>query len=56
MEAGSSHTEMEMSLCDVTINLTAVNKVNTSDVCASVQSVALFFPPLPLAFFIFRSG
>lgn len=35
--ACGSHTEMEMSLCDVTINLTAVNKVSTSDVQASVQ-------------------
>lgn len=35
--ACGSRTEMEMSLCDVTINVTAVNKVSTSDVCASVQ-------------------
>lgn len=28
---------MEISLCDVTINLTTVNKVGASDVCAHVQ-------------------
>lgn len=33
--ARGSHTEM--SPCDVTINVTAVNKVSTSDVCASVH-------------------
>lgn len=47
--AGGSRAEMEMSLCDVTINVTAVNKVSTSDVCASVRRdlSSFFFPRLP---------
>lgn len=35
--AHGRRAEMEISLCDVTITVTAVNKVSTSDVCASVQ-------------------
>lgn len=39
--AGGSHTEMEISLCDVTNNLTAVNKVSTSVACASALLLLL---------------